>query len=144
MKLSPNFTLEELTFSQVASRRGIDNTPPPKVKDNLERLALFLEQVRKVVNKPIFISSGYRSREVNESVGGSKTSQHCEGCAADFNVKGMSPDAVVRALVDATIPYDQVILEFDSWVHISIPTVKGSVPRKQALVIDNNGKRNFK
>jgi hypothetical protein len=144
MKLSPNFTLEELTFSQVASRRGIDNTPPPKVKDNLERLALFLEQVRKVVNKPISISSGYRSREVNESVGGSKTSQHCEGCAADFNVKGMSPDAVVRAIVDATIPYDQVILEFDSWVHISIPTVKGSAPRKQALVIDNNGKRNFK
>jgi len=144
MKLSPNFSLEELTFSQVASRRGIDNTPPPKVKDNLERLALFLEQVRKVVNKPISISSGYRSREVNESVGGSKTSQHCEGCAADFNVKGMSPDAVVRAIVDATIPYDQVILEFDSWVHISIPTVKGSVPRKQALVIDNKGKRNFK
>ena len=143
MKLSPNFTLEELTFSQVASRRGIDNTPPPKVKDNLERLALFLEQVRKVVNKPISISSGYRSREVNESVGGSKTSQHCEGCAADFNVKGMSPDAVVRAIVTADIPYDQVILEFDSWVHISIPTVKGSTPRKQALVIDNKGKRNF-
>jgi hypothetical protein len=76
-------------------------------------------------------------------VGGSKTSQHCEGCAADFNVKGMSPDAVVRAIVTADIPYDQVILEFDSWVHISIPTVKGSTPRKQALVIDNKGKRNF-
>jgi len=144
MKLTPNFSLEELTFSQVASRRGIDNTPSAKVKDNLERLALFLEQVRKVVNKPISISSGYRSKEVNESVGGSKTSQHCEGCAADFNVKGMSPDAVVRAIVTADIPYDQVILEFDSWVHISIPTVKGSTPRKQALVIDNKGKRDFK
>ena len=144
MKLSPNFSLEELTFSQVAARRGIDNTPPAKVKDNLERLALFLEQVRKVVNKPISISSGYRSREVNESVGGSKTSQHCEGCAADFNVKGMSPDAVVRAIVNADIPYDQVILEFDSWVHISVPTVKGTPPRKQALIIDNNGKREFK
>ena len=143
MKLSPNFSLEELTFSQVASRRGIDNTPSAKVKDNLERLAFFLEQVRKVFNKPFLISSGYRSREVNESVGGSKTSQHCEGCAADFNVKGISPDAVVRAIVNADIPYDQVILEFDSWVHISIPTVKGSTPRKQALVINNKGKRNF-
>ena len=143
MKLSPNFSLEELTFSQVASRRGIDNTPSAKVKNNLERLAFFLEQVRKVFNKPFLISSGYRSREVNESVGGSKTSQHCEGCAADFNVKGVSPDAVVRAIVNADIPYDQVILEFDSWVHISIPTVKGSTPRKQALVIDNKGKRNF-
>jgi len=144
MKLSPNFSLEELTFSQVASRKGIDNTPSAKVKDNLERLAFFLEQVRKVFNKPFLISSGYRSREVNESVGGSKTSQHCEGCAADFNVKGMSPDAVVRAIVDANIPYDQVILEFDSWVHISIPTIKGSLPRNQALIIDNKGKREYK
>ena len=143
MKLSPNFSLEELTFSQVASRRGLNNTPSSKVKENLERLAFFLEQVRKLFNKPILISSGYRSREVNESVGGSKTSQHCEGCAVDFNVKGMSPDAVVRAIVDNDVPYDQVILEFDSWVHISIPTVKGSTPRKQALVIDNKGKRNF-
>jgi len=144
MKLSPNFSLEELTFSQVASRGGLDNTPSAKVKDNLERLAFFLEQVRKVFNKPFLISSGYRSREVNESVGGSKTSQHCEGCAADFNVKGMSPDAVVRAIIDANIPYDQVILEFDSWVHISIPTIKGSPPRNQALIIDNKGKREYK
>lgn len=144
MKLSPNFSLEELTFSQVASRRGLDNTPSPKVKDNLERLAFFLEQVRKLFNKPLLISSGYRSREVNEAVGGSKTSQHCEGCAADFNVKGMSPNAVVRAIVDNNIPYDQVILEFDSWVHISIPTIKDVAPRKNALIIDSTGKREFK
>lgn len=83
-------------------------------------------------------------REVNEAVGGSKTSQHCEGCAADFNVKGMSPSSVVRAIVDANIPYDQVILEFDSWVHISIPTIKNNLPRKEALIIDTNGKREFK
>ena len=143
MKLSPNFSLEELTFSQIASRRGLNNIPSEKVKDNLERLAFFLEQVRKLFNKPLLISSGYRSREVNEAVGGSKASQHCEGCAADFNVKGVSPSTVVRTIVDANIPYDQVILEFDSWVHISIPTIKGSVPRKNALIIDNNGKRNF-
>jgi len=144
MKLSPNFSLEELTFSQVASRRGLDNTPPPKVKDNLERLAFFLEQVRKLFNKQLLINSGYRSREVNEAVGGSKTSQHCEGCAVDFNVKGMSPSAVVRAIVDANIPYDQVILEFDSWIHLSIPNVKGTTPRKQALIINKEGKRDFK
>jgi len=144
MKLSPNFSLEELTFSQVASRRGLDNTPPIKVKENLVRLAFFLEQVRKLFNKPILISSGYRSREVNESVGGSKTSQHCEGCAVDFNVKGMSPDAVVRAIVDNDVPYDQVILEFDSWIHLSIPNTKELKPRKQALIIDNKGKREFK
>jgi zinc D-Ala-D-Ala carboxypeptidase len=144
MKLSPNFSLEELTFSQVASRRGLNNTPSEKVKDNLERLAFFLEQVRKLFNKPLLINSGYRSREVNEAVGGSKASQHCEGCAADFNVKGMSPNAVVRAIVDANIPYDQVILEFDSWIHISIPTIKGATPRKQALIIDNKGRRDFK
>jgi zinc D-Ala-D-Ala carboxypeptidase len=144
MKLSPNFSLEELTFSQVASRRGLNNVPSEKVKDNLERLAFFLEQVRKLFNKPLLISSGYRSREVNEAVGGSKTSQHCEGCAADFNVKGMSPSTVVRAIVDNDVPYDQVILEFDSWIHISIPTVKGAPPRKQALIIDHKGRRDFK
>ena len=144
MKLSPNFSLQELTFSQVASRRGIDNTPSEKVIDNLERLAFFLEQVRKIFNKPFLINSGYRSREVNEAVGGSKTSQHCEGCAVDFNVKGMSPSAVVRAIVDNDVPYDQVILEFDSWVHISIPNIKGATPRKQALIIDNKGRREFK
>jgi len=55
----------------------------------------------------------------------------------------MSPSAVVRAIVDNDIPYDQVILEFDNWVHISIPNIKGATPRKQALVIDNKGKRNF-
>jgi hypothetical protein len=128
----------------MAARRGVDNTPSEKVKDNLLRLAFFLEQVRKVFNKPFLISSGYRSREVNESVGGSKTSQHCEGCAADFNVKGMSPNAVVRAIVDANIPYDQVILEFDEWVHISVPNSKETPPRKQALIIDKQGKREFK
>jgi zinc D-Ala-D-Ala carboxypeptidase len=144
MKLSPNFSLQELTFSQVAARRGLDNTPPPKVKDNLERLAFFLEQVRKLFNKPLLINSGYRSREVNEAVGGSKTSQHCEGCAVDFNVKGMSPNAVVRAIVDNDVPYDQVILEFDSWIHLSIPNTKELKPRKQALIIDNKGKREFK
>lgn len=144
MKLSPNFSLQELTFSQVASRRKLDNTPSEKVKDNLERLAFFLEQVRKLFNKPLLISSGYRSREVNEAIGGSKTSQHCEGCAADFNVKGISPSAVVRTIVDNNIPYDQVILEFDSWVHISIPNIKGNSPRKQALIIDNKGRREFK
>lgn len=144
MKLSPNFSLQELIFSQVASRRGLNNTPSEKVIDNLERLAFFLEQVRKLFNKPLLISSGYRSREVNEAVGGSKTSQHSEGCAADFNVKGVSPSAVVRAIVDGNVPYDQVILEFDSWVHISIPNVKGTPPRKQALIIDNKGRREFK
>jgi len=130
MKLTPNFSLEELTFSQVASRRGVDNTPSAKVKDNLERLALFLEQVRKVVNKPISISSGYRSKEVNESVGGSKTSQHCEGCAADFNVKGMSPDAVVRKKIG------KVMSEYKAGT-LNTGSKKGPIvtSKKQAIAI---------
>ena len=144
MKLSPNFSLEELTFSQVASRRGIDNTPSAKVKDNLERLALFLEQVRKVVNKPISISSGYRSKEVNESVGGSKTSQHCFGQAIDIDMDG-TPNGVTNKMVfdfiKDKLPFDQLIWEFGTnenpdWVHCSYSDRN----RKQVLkAIRNNG-----
>jgi hypothetical protein len=145
MQLSKHLSLAEVTRSETAKRRGISNQPTAEHLENFKLLAeKVFEPIRLHFGVPIHISSGYRSAALNKAVGGSKTSQHCEGCAADFNVKGMSPDAVVRAIVTADIPYDQVILEFDSWVHISIPTVKGSTPRKQALIIDNKGKRNFK
>ena len=144
MRLSEHLDLSEVIRSESAKRNGISNMPSEEHIANFKLLAEHIfEPVRAYFRVPIHISSGYRSIELNAKIGGSKTSQHCEGCAADFNVKGMSPDAVVRAIVTADIPYDQVILEFDSWVHISIPTVKGSTPRKQALVIDNKGKRNF-
>jgi len=101
MNLSPNFTLEEMTASESAARHGIDNTPANDVLMNLRRLALFLEEVRKVLGMPLHINSAYRSPEANKIVGGKSPSQHCIGSAADINVKGMTPDQVVRAIIKA-------------------------------------------
>jgi hypothetical protein len=143
MNLSENFTLEEMTASETAARYNIDNTPPNEVLLNLRRLALFLEDVRKALDKPIHINSAYRSPEANEKVGGKSTSQHCRGTAADIKVKGMTPDQVVRAVIKSGLKYDQVIREFDSWTHISIPNGKEIEPRLQALIIDKKGTRAF-
>lgn len=143
MNLSENFTLEEMTASETAARHGIDNTPDNDVLMNLRRLALFLEEVRKVVGMPLHINSAYRSPEANKLVGGKSTSQHCKGVAADIKVKGMTPDQVVRAIIKAGLSYDQVIREFDSWTHVSISNTKDEKPRKMALVIDKFGTRPF-
>jgi hypothetical protein len=143
MNLSENFTLEEMIASETAARYNIENTPPNEVLLNLRRLALFLEDVRKALDKPIHINSAYRSPEANEKVGGKPTSQHCRGTAADIKVKGMTPDQVVRAIIKAGLKYDQVIREFDSWTHISIPNGKEIEPRLQALIIDKKGTRAF-
>jgi hypothetical protein len=143
MKLSPNFTLEELTHSEIAERKGLDNTPSEEVKANLVRLARFLEEVRKLLGRPILVNSAYRSLKVNEAVGGKPTSQHVLGCAADIRVPGMTPNDVVKEILKSNIEYDQVIREFDSWTHISIPKNFADKPRKMALIIDKSGTRNF-
>lgn len=143
MNLSPSFTLEEMIASETAVRYGIDNTPDNEVLMNLRRLALFLEEVRKAVGMPLHINSAYRSPEANKKVGGKPTSQHCKGTAADIKVKGMTPDQVVKAIINAGLPYDQVIREFDSWTHVSISNTKDEKPRKMALIIDKTGTRPF-
>jgi uncharacterized protein YcbK (DUF882 family) len=112
MKLSPNFTLEEMTVSDYAARHGLDNTPQNEHLKNLKRLAVFLESLRALLGKPISINSAYRSPEVNTAIRGSKTSQHCHGTAADIRVSGMVPDQVVKRIIASTLPFDQVIREF--------------------------------
>lgn len=143
MNLTPNFTLAELTVSETAVRHGLDNTPSAEHLANLERLARFLEEVRKILGKPIMINSAYRGPEVNAKVGGSRNSQHMVGCAADIRVPGMTPDQVCRAIIASELQYDQLIREFDSWTHISIPNEPGSTPRGQTLIIDRTGTRPF-
>ena len=137
MNLTEHFTLAELTTT---SHRQFDNTPNDAEMANLQKLAEFLEEVKALLDgKPIMINSAFRSKQVNDSVGSKDTSQHRTGSAADIRVPGMSPDAVVRALVASDLPFDQVIREFDAWTHISIsPT-----PRRQALIIDRAGTRPF-
>jgi len=144
MNLTPHFSLEELTASEIAERNGWDNSPNDQELANLTRLANFLEQVKVVLDgKPIMISSGLRTKLVNDAVGSKDTSQHRLGCAADFKVPGMTPDEVVKAVIASGIAYDQVIREFDRWTHISIPSSVDTSPRKQALIIDKAGTRPY-
>ena len=144
MNLTPNFTLDELTASESAERNGWDNSPNDAELENLKRLADFLEQVKVVLGgKPVIINSAFRSKKVNDSVGSRDTSQHRIGCAADIRVPGMTPDEVVRKVIASGIGYDQVIREFDRWTHISIPNSVDTAPRKQALIIDKAGTRQF-
>ena len=137
MNLTEHFTLEELTHT---SHRQFDNTPNDAEMANLVLLAEFLEKVKTLLDgKPIMVNSAFRSKAVNDSVGSKDTSQHRLGYAADIRVPGMTPDAVVRALVASDLPYDQVIREFDAWTHVSI----SPSPRRQALIIDRAGVRPF-
>ena len=87
------------------------------------------------------VNSAFRSKQVNDAVGSKDTSQHRLGCAADIRVPGMTPDEVVKALMD--LPYDQIIREFDRWTHISVPNVAGATPRKSKLIIDSKGTRPY-
>ena len=150
MKLSPNFTLEELTVSDYVARNGLDNTPENDHLLNLRRLAAFLESLRSYLGKPISVNSAYRSPEVNAAIRGSKTSQHCHGTAADIRVSGMVPDQVVKRIIASTLPYDQVIREFSDpvrgggWTHVSIPNARDLKPRKMALIIDKKGTRPYR
>ena len=133
--MTPHFTLAELTHTD---HRSLDNTPNPSELANLKRLAEFLEVVKTTLGgKPIMINSAFRSKAVNDAVGSKDSSHHRLGLAADFRVPGMTPDAVVRALL--ALPYDQIIREYDAWTHISI----SDKPRRQALIIDRQGTRPF-
>ena len=138
MQLSEHFSLEELTHTD---HREFDNTPNDFELSNLTRLAEFLEQVRTLLGKPIFINSAFRSKLVNDAVGSKDTSQHRIGCAADLRVVGMTPDEVVKAIIASDLNFDQIIREFDRWTHISIPNSIHNQPRKQALIIDKSGTR---
>jgi hypothetical protein len=143
MKLSEHFTLEELIYSDIAKRHSLDNSPDKFIISNLVRVAALLEDVRALFNQPIRINSGYRSITVNSLLGSKPTSQHCKGCAADIHIDGLTPDQIVKKIIKSDIQYDQVIKEFDSWVHISIPNGEGYIARKQALIIDKTGTRPY-
>jgi hypothetical protein len=141
MNLTLHFTLEELTFTD---HREFDNTPNAQELANLQRLALFLEEVRKLLGgKAIIVNSAYRSEEVNRAVGSKDASQHRHGCAADIRVLGMTPDEVVQAIKKSDLQYDQLIKEFDMWTHLSIPNIVDEKPRKMALIIDKQGTRAY-
>ena len=140
-QLSEHFTLEELTHTD---HRQFDNTPNDAELENLKRLAEFLEEVKTALGgKPVMVNSAFRSKQVNDAVGSKDTSQHRIGCAVDIRVPGLTPDQVVKTIIESGLPYDQVIREFDRWTHVSIPNEATRAPRKQALIIDKAGTRGY-
>lgn len=134
------FTYEEMTVSQTAARRGISNDPEhAKTVLNLLYTAEMMVHVRKLLgDKPIIVSSGYRSPDLNKIVGGSDTSAHTQGWAVDFTCPGFgTPLEIAKKIAESKLmdEVDQLIHEFDSWVHISFDPRN----RKQLLTINKSG-----
>lgn len=142
--LSDHFSLAEMTASDTATRQGVANTPGPHEIDNLRRLCVrVLEPLRAALGQPIKVTSGYRSSLINTLVGGSRSSDHCAGRAADIKVEGTSPLTLAKAIQSLDLPVQQVIHEFGAWVHVSIPPA-GDVPRREYLTaVKNNGKTQY-
>lgn len=134
MILSPHFTLEELVFSEVAVRQGIENTPDQEHIENLRRLCVtVLEPARELLGVPLHINSGYRSVKVNAAVGGAHSSAHLSGLAADFVPIGLDlREAFDKLRTQSGLPFDQVIFECAAWIHLAAP-LDGLTARRQAL-----------
>lgn len=136
--LSPHFSLEELTFSELALRKGLINDPVLSAVDNLRRLALtLLEPARVLLGAPMHINSGYRSLAVNSMIGGATQSAHTFGRAADLVPIGVSLgeafDHLRSSSTPAPLPFDQIIIECGAWIHIAI-AADGVTPRREQLV----------
>ena len=148
MKLTANFSLLEITKSQTAERKGIDNTPSPEHQENLKLLCeSVLQPVRDHFGKVVTISSGYRSPELCTAIGSKITSQHAKGQAADFEIFGVSNKALAD-YINSELYYDQLILEYwkesdpnSGWVHCSFSAGNN---RKQYLrAYKENGKTKY-
>lgn len=126
MNLTANFSLHELTKSETALRMGLDNTPDDEATANLKALCEnVLQPVRDHYGKGVKVNSAYRSPESNAAVGGSKTSDHCKGMAADIEIPGVANADLAQWIMD-NLEYTQLILEFytpgipdSGWVHVS-------------------------
>ena len=121
MSLSEHFSLDELTASETALRKGIDNTPPPVVTEKLRMLAATLEQVRSLLgNNSIRISSGYRCLALNRAIGSGDLSAHVLGYAVDFTCpKFGTPKEVAKEIAESNLKFDQLICEGNAWIHLS-------------------------
>ena len=129
MAFAPHFSEQELTFSQTATRLGIDNSIPDELRGNLEKLSWYLEEIRGKINSPIIVSSGFRCETLNDEIGGSHTSAHMKGLAADINVHGVSPLEFANFIAESMKGYDQIIHEYGRWVHVGL----SDTPRGEKL-----------
>jgi hypothetical protein len=148
MKLTENFSLLELTKSQTAERKGIDNTPSPEHQENLKLLCeSVLQPVRDHFGKVVTISSGYRSPELCTAIGSKITSQHARGEAADFEIFGVS-NKELADYINEHLDYDQLILEYwkesdpnSGWVHCSYSA--GNKRKQYLRAYKENGKTKY-
>ena len=150
MKISPNLNLAELTRSETAKRNGIDNTPTAEHLENFKLLAdKVFEPIREHFKTPIFISSGYRSKELNALIKGSASSQHCKGQAIDIDMDGSNGEVTNRMVFDFIknkLDFDQLIWEMGTdfnpdWVHVSY--VKGKNRKQKLKAVRTNGKTSY-
>ena len=148
MNLTKNFSLLELTKSQTAERKGINNTPSTEQQENLKSLCTaILQPVRDHFSKVVTISSGYRSPEMCVAIGSKTTSQHAKGQAADFEIFGVSNKALAD-YIDSELHYDQLILEYwnesdpnSGWVHCSFS--EGNNRKQYLRAYKENGKTKY-
>jgi hypothetical protein len=149
MQLSTNLSLAEVTRSETAKRRGISNMPTAEHIENFKKLAINIFQpIREHFGKPIIISSGYRSAELNKAIGGSLSSQHSSGEAIDIDMDGTDiTNAQIFNYIKDNLTFDQIIWEFGTdtnpdWVHVSFAANRSQ--RKQMLVAKKiNGKTTY-
>jgi hypothetical protein len=150
MKISPNLNLAEITRSDTAKRHGIDNTPTAEHLENFKLLAdKVFEPIREHFKTPIFISSGYRSKALNDFIKGSLSSQHCTGQAIDIDMDGSNGEVTNRMVFDFIknkLDFDQLIWEFGTdfnpdWVHVSF--VKGKNRKQKLKAIRTSGKTTY-
>ncbi len=126
-----NFKISELVYSDTAIKHNINNMPDINSLDNMLNLIFYvLQPLRDKIKKPIIITSGFRNVEVNKLVNGAKNSQHTKGQAVDFIIKGMTVTEIINFIKSSGVEYDQLIDEYNQWVHISF--VKGK-NRRQVL-----------
>ena len=147
MKLSNNFSLNELTKSQTAERKGIDNTPSAEHQEHLRSLCTHvLQPIRDHFSRVVSVSSGYRSPELCTAIGSKITSQHAKGEAADFEIFGVS-NKELADYINETLDYDQLILEYwkesdpnSGWVHCSYSENNNRKQYLKAVKVDGRTK----
>ena len=149
MKLTENFSLNELTKSQTAERKGIDNTPSAEHQDNLKSLCeMILQPIRAHFGQVVSVSSGYRSQELCVAIGSSTQSQHAKGQASDFEIFGVS-NKELADYINENLDYDQLILEYwkgedepnSGWVHCSY--TNGSNRKQYLRAYKENGSTKY-
>jgi uncharacterized protein YcbK (DUF882 family) len=140
--MTPHFSLEEFTASDMAARLGIDNTLPDELRENAHRTLEMLERIRFHIGAPITITSGYRCKALNRAIGSSDTSDHIQGFAVDFKApKAGVPHQIATSLapVISIIGIGQLALEFQSWIHVSTRIPDKVINR--IITIDKTGTR---